>query len=256
MKAKERLDKIIVDRGIVKSRERAKALIMAGSVLVDNQTAAKAGMLVSVDAHVALKEKDIPYVSRGGVKLEAALAGFAVDPFGKIVMDIGCSTGGFTDCVLKKGAVKVYAVDVGYGQLDWSLRNDPRVTVHEKTNIRHLEKASIRDAVDLIVIDVSFISLTQVLPRVHDFLRDGGDVIALVKPQFEVGREMIEKGGIVRDETKRLTAVNKIREFSEASGLVVMGLCDSPIPGQKGNREYFIHLRRKDHGRAQGTHRA
>ena len=255
MKAKERLDKIIVDRGIVKSRERAKALIMAGSVLVDNQKATKAGMLINIDANIALKDNDIPYVSRGGVKLEAALDRFAVDPSGKTVMDIGCSTGGFTDCVLKRGAVKVYAVDVGYGQLDWTLRNDPRVMLHEKTNIRHLEKSSVRDDADLIVIDVSFISLTQVLPRVHDFLRDSGDVIALIKPQFEVGREMIEKGGIVRDETNRLSAVNKIREFSEASGLTVMDVCDSPIPGQKGNREYFIHLRRKDHGRAQDTYR-
>jgi 23S rRNA (cytidine1920-2'-O)/16S rRNA (cytidine1409-2'-O)-methyltransferase len=228
---------------------------MAGSVLIDNQKATKAGMLINIDANIALKDNDIPYVSRGGVKLAAALDRFAVDPSGKTVMDIGCSTGGFTDCVLKRGAVKVYAVDVGYGQLDWTLRNDPRVMLHEKTNIRHLEKSSVRDAADLIVIDVSFISLTQVLPRVHDFLRDSGDVIALIKPQFEVGREMIEKGGIVRDETKRLSAVNKIREFSEASDLVVMGVCDSPIPGQKGNREYFIHLRRKDHGRAQDTSR-
>jgi 23S rRNA (cytidine1920-2'-O)/16S rRNA (cytidine1409-2'-O)-methyltransferase len=250
MKVKERLDKIVVDRGIVKSRERAKALIMAGNVFVDNQKVTKAGVLINVDADVTLKENDIPYVSRGGVKLEAALDNFNVDPSGKSVMDIGCSTGGFTDCVLKRGAVKVYAVDVGYGQLDWSLRNDPRVILHEKTNIRHLEKTSIPDAVDLIVIDVSFISLTQVLPRVHDFLHDRGDVIALVKPQFEVGRESVKKGGIIRDETKRLSAVNKIREFSEVSGFLVMGICDSPIPGQKGNREYFIHLRRKGLGRA------
>jgi 23S rRNA (cytidine1920-2'-O)/16S rRNA (cytidine1409-2'-O)-methyltransferase len=255
MKARERLDKIIVDRGIVKSRERAKALIMAGSVLVDNQKITKSGTLVSSAASISLKENDIPYVSRGGVKLETALERFMIDPSGKTVMDIGCSTGGFTDCVLKRGAVKVYAVDVGYGQLDWSLRNDPRVILHEKTNIRHLEKAAIPDAADLIVIDVSFISLTQVLPRAHDFLRDGGDVIALVKPQFEVGRERVEKGGIVRDETTRLSAVNKICEFSEVSGFMVMGICDSPILGQKGNREYFIHLRRKDHGRAQNTDR-
>ncbi|NJD56550.1 MAG: TlyA family RNA methyltransferase [Nitrospirae bacterium] len=250
MKTKERLDKVIVDRGIVKSRERARALIMAGSVLVDNRKITKAGMLISTDAEVVLKEDDIPYVSRGGVKLAAALSAFHVDPSGKIVMDIGSSTGGFTDCVLKKGAARVYAVDVGYGQLDWSLRNDPRVVLHEKTNIRYFGRASVTDTIDLILIDVSFISLTQVLPRVHDFLRSGGDVIALIKPQFEVGREMVDKGGIVRDETKRLSAVTKIREFAEAADFSVRGVCDSPIPGQKGNREYFMHIRRKDHGRA------
>jgi 23S rRNA (cytidine1920-2'-O)/16S rRNA (cytidine1409-2'-O)-methyltransferase len=249
MKAKERLDKIIVDRGIVKSRERAKALIMAGHVLVDNQKVTKAGALIHVDADVALQENDIPYVSRGGLKLAAALEIFNVDPSGKTVMDIGCSTGGFTDCALERGAVKVYAVDVGYGQLDWSLRNDPRVILYEKTNIRYLEKERIPEAIDLIVIDVSFISLTKVLPRVLDFLHDSGYVIALVKPQFELGREMVEKGGIVRDETRRLSAVNKICEFSETAGLSVIGICDSPVPGQKGNREYFIHLWRKDHGR-------
>ena len=250
MKTKERLDKIIVDRGIVKSRERARALIMAGNVLVDNRKVTKAGMLISTDADVVLKESDIPYVSRGGVKLEAALSAFQIDPFGKTVMDIGSSTGGFTDCVLKKGAARVYAVDVGYGQLDWTLRNDPRVVLHEKTNIRYFERSSVTDTIDLILIDVSFISLTQVLPRVHDFLALDGDVIALIKPQFEVGREMVDKGGIVRDEAKRLSAVTKIREFAEAADLVVMGVCDSPIPGQKGNREYFIHVRRKDNGRA------
>ncbi|HYQ48530.1 MAG TPA: TlyA family RNA methyltransferase [Thermodesulfovibrionales bacterium] len=250
MKTRERLDKIIVDRGIAKSRERARALIMAGNILVDNRKITKAGMLVSTDADVVLKESDIPYVSRGGVKLEAALCAFHIDPSGKTVMDIGSSTGGFTDCVLKKGAARVYAVDVGYGQLDWSLRNDPRVVLHEKTNIRYFDRASVRDAVDLILIDVSFISLTQVLPRVHDFLAQDGDVIALVKPQFEVGREMVDKGGIVRDEAKRLSAVTKIREFAEAADMPVIGVCDSPIAGQKGNREYFIHIRRKDHGRA------
>jgi 23S rRNA (cytidine1920-2'-O)/16S rRNA (cytidine1409-2'-O)-methyltransferase len=249
MKPKERLDKIIVDRGIVKSRERAKALIMAGHVLVDSQKVSKAGALIPIDADVVLQEKDIPYVSRGGIKLAAALEIFNVNPSGKTVMDIGCSTGGFTDCVLERGAAKVYAVDVGYGQLDWSLRNNRRVILYEKTNIRYLEKERIPETVDLIVIDVSFISLTKVLPRVHDFLHDSGDVIALIKPQFELDRKMVEKGGIVRNETMRLSAVNRICEFSEASGLSVIGICDSPVPGQKGNREYFIYLRRKDLGR-------
>ena len=250
MKTKDRVDKIMVDKGIVKSRERAKALIMAGNVFIDGRKVSKAGDFVDAAAEVTLKEQDIPYVSRGGVKLEAALDFFGVAPSGKTVMDIGCSTGGFTDCVLKGGATKVYAVDVGYGQLDWSLRNDPRVILHEKTNIRYLERDCIPEMIDLTVIDVSFISLTQVLARVPDFLDDDGDVIALIKPQFEVGKEMVEKGGVIRDEAKRLSAVQKVREFSESSGFMVMGVCESPITGQKGNIEYFIHLRRKLHGRA------
>ena len=249
MKIRERLDKIIVDRGLVKSRDRARALIMAGNVWVDGRPVTKAGLCVNPDADVAVKESDIPFVSRGGLKLEAALDSFGLDPSGKIAMDIGCSTGGFTDCLLKRGARKVYAIDVGYGQLDWSLRQDPRVILHEKTNIRHFARDLIPDTIDLVVIDVSFISLTLVLPRAHEFLRNGGDVLALVKPQFEVGKGMVEKGGIVRDEAKRLAAVRRICEFAEASGLSVIGTCDSPITGQKGNREYFIHLRRQEHGR-------
>ncbi len=249
MKTRERLDKIIVDRGIVKSRERAKALIMAGQILVDDQKVTKAGTLVLVDAAIALRGKDIPFVSRGGVKLAAALATFSVDPAGMTVMDVGCSTGGFTDCLLAQGAAKVYAIDVGYGQLDWSLRNDPRIILLEKTNIRYLEKERIPEMLDLIVIDVSFISLTKVLPRMHDFLRISGDIIALVKPQFELSKGMIEKGGIVRDETKRLSALKKICEFSEEARLSVLGISDSPVTGQKGNREYFIHLRRQGDGK-------
>jgi len=248
MKEKERLDKIMVDREIAKSRDRAKALIMAGNVLVDGRQETKAGTLIDISAVVALREKDIPFVSRGGVKLEGALSFFSIDPVGKTVMDIGSSTGGFTDCVLQRGAVRVYAIDVGYGQLDWSLRNDPRVILHEKTNIRHLEAARIPELIDLVVIDVSFISLTQVLPRVLDFLSHDGAVLALVKPQFEVGKGMVEKGGVIRDELKRRSAVQKVSEFSEASGFMVIGDYESPLPGQKGNREYFIHVRRKHHG--------
>ncbi len=248
MKEKERLDKIMVDRELVKSRDRAKALIMAGNVLVDGRQETKAGTLIDINAVVALREDDIPFVSRGGVKLEGALLFFRIDPAGKIVMDIGSSTGGFTDCVLKRGAARVYAIDVGYGQLDWSLRNDPRVILHEKTNIRHLEPDRIPEPIDLVVIDVSFISLTQVLPRVLDFLAAEGDVLALIKPQFEVGKGMVEKGGVIRDELKRRSAVQKVAEFTETAGFVVMGDYESPLPGQKGNIEYFIHLRRKNHG--------
>lgn len=238
----------MVDREIVKSRDRAKALIMAGNVLVNGCQQSKAGTLIDINAVVALREDDIPFVSRGGVKLEGALAFFEIDLAGKIVMDIGSSTGGFTDCALKRGAVRVYAIDVGYGQLDWSLRNDPRVILHEKTNIRHLESDRIPEPIDLVVIDVSFISLTQVLPRVLDFLGHEGDVLALVKPQFEVGKGMVEKGGVIRDEVKRRSAVKKVSDFSETSGFMVMEHYESPLPGQKGNREYFIHLRRRNHG--------
>ncbi|MBI5849167.1 MAG: TlyA family RNA methyltransferase [Nitrospirae bacterium] len=248
MKQKDRLDKIIVDRSLVKSRDRAKALIMAGNVLVDGKEESKAGALVDINAVVALRENDIPFVSRGGIKLEGALEFSHIDLAAKIVMDIGSSTGGFTDCVLKRGAARVYAIDVGYGQLDWSLRNDPRVILLEKTNIRHLEADRIPEPIDLVVIDVSFISLTQVLPRVLDFLGHDGDVLALVKPQFEVGKGMVDKGGVIRDESKRLAAVKKVSDFSAASGFIVMGDYESPLPGQKGNREYFIHLRRKNHG--------
>lgn len=248
MKEKDRLDKIMVDRELVKSRDRAKALIMAGNVLVDGRPESKAGTLIDINAVVALREDDIPFVSRGGVKLEGALVFFRIDPAGKMVMDIGSSTGGFTDCVLKRGAARVYAIDVGYGQLDWSLRNNPRVILHEKTNIRHLEPDRIPEPIDLVVIDVSFISLTRVLTRVFDFLTPEGDVLALIKPQFEVGKGMVEKGGVIKDEQKRRTAVQKICEFSEASGFAVMGDYESPLPGQKGNIEYFVHLRRKNHG--------
>jgi len=244
MKKKERLDKILVDRGLVKSRERAKALIMEGKVIVGDSKTVKAGTLVDSSSEITLKGDESPYVSRGGVKLNAALDFFNVDPAGKVVMDIGCSTGGFTDCVLKKGAKKVYAIDVGYGQFDWSLRYDPRITLLEKTNIRYLEKKSIPIPVDIVVIDVSFISLSKVLPNVLDFLKEDGEVLALVKPQFEVGKGLVDKGGIVKDESRRLCAVENIRVFAEEVGFRVIGLRESPIRGQKGNREYFLYLRR------------
>jgi 23S rRNA (cytidine1920-2'-O)/16S rRNA (cytidine1409-2'-O)-methyltransferase len=244
MKKKERLDKILVDRGLVKSRERAKALIMEGKVIVGDSKTVKAGALVDSSSEITLKGDESPYVSRGGVKLNAALDFFNVDPAGKVVMDIGCSTGGFTDCMLQKGAKKVYAIDVGYGQFDWSLRHDPRITLLEKTNIRYLEKKSIPIPVDIVVIDVSFISLSKVLPKVLDFLKENGEVLALVKPQFEVGKGLVDKGGIVKDESRRLCAVENIRLFAEEVGFRVIGLRESPIRGQKGNREYFLYLRR------------
>lgn len=242
MKQRERLDKLLVDKGLVKSRERARALIMEGKVAVGGVVVAKAGSMVDAASDVVLKEKEIPYVGRGGLKLEAALDHFAVDPRDMTAMDVGCSTGGFTDCLLKRHARKVYAIDVGYGQFDWSLRGDPRVVLLEKTNIRHLEREKVPEQVDLAVIDVSFISLLKVLPRVAEFLAAGGRVLALIKPQFEVGRGMVGKGGVVRDEEKRLSAVDAVREGAAALGFAVIGVCDSPILGQKGNKEYFICL--------------
>jgi len=248
MKNKERLDIIIVDSGLVKSRERARALIMEGKVIVDGVTVMKAGTMVSRDSDITLKQGDIPYVGRGGLKLKAALDFFSVLPQDKIVMDIGCSTGGFTDCVLKENALRVYAVDVGYGQIDWSLRQNPKVVLLEKTNIRYLKKEKVPEPVELILIDVSFISLTKVLPKCLEFLDNNGVILALIKPQFEVGREMVEKGGVIKDESKRMRAVEDIKSFAASMGLETIGIFESPVHGQKGNIEYFIYLRRIIHG--------
>ncbi len=245
MKPKDRLDKVLVDRGLVKSRERARALIMEGKVFVAGGRVSKAGTMVGTDADISLLDQDIPYVSRGGLKLDAALAFFGIDPAGMVVMDVGCSTGGFTDCVLKKNARKVYAIDVGYGQFDWSLRGDPRVVLLEKTNIRYLEQEIVPERIDLAVIDVSFISLLKVLPRVFDFLSPKGRVLALVKPQFEVGRGLVGKGGIVRDESARLDAVERVREGIAEMGYAAQGIFESPVRGQKGNIEYFIVVGRR-----------
>ncbi|MBA4371326.1 MAG: TlyA family rRNA (cytidine-2'-O)-methyltransferase [Thermodesulfovibrio sp.] len=241
---KERLDKVLVDTGLVKSRERAKALIMEGKVSVSGLPALKAGSLVDPGSSIVLKEDDIPFVGRGGVKLEGAIEHFSVELAGKVVMDVGCSTGGFTDCVLKKNARNVYAIDVGYGQFDWSLRNDPRVILMEKTNIRYLEQGKIGERIDCAVIDVSFISLLKVLPAVREFLAPEGIVLALIKPQFEVGRGQVGKGGIVKDEADRLAAVDCVKQGAEALGFHVQGVVQSSITGQKGNVEYFIYLKR------------
>ena len=241
---KERLDILLVEKGLVSSREKARALIMEGNVLVNGTPLTKAGSLVNADALIELKGEEIPYVSRGGLKLEAALHHFGINLKGLIAMDVGSSTGGFTDCMLQRGAMKVYCIDVGYGQLAWSLRNDPRVVLLERTNIRYLEKERIRDMINVATIDVSFISLKNVLPKVREFVKEGGEILALVKPQFEVGKGEVGKGGIVREEEKRMGAVNSIREFAEELGLRSGGVLQSPVAGQKGNREYFLHLRR------------
>lgn len=256
MKDKERLDILIVNHGLVKTRERAKALIMGGKVVVNGSILIKAGTLISRDSDIVLKEGDIPYVGRGGLKLKAALDFFHINPKEKIIMDIGCSTGGFTDCVLQENAHKVYAIDVGYGQLDWKLRHNSKVVLLEKTNIRYLEKEKIPELVDLILIDVSFISLKKVLPKAVEFLAEMGEILALIKPQFEIGRKMVEKGGVIKDESKRMVAVEQIKAFAESISFEVIGIFESPVHGQKGNREYFIYLRRNIHGRSQNPDRA
>lgn len=238
---KERLDKILVDKGIVQSRERARALIMAGKVMVKGKKVEKAGEMVLADADIVLIGEDIPYVSRGGLKLEKALDEFNIDVTGKVAMDVGASTGGFTDCLLQRGAKKVYAIDVGYGQLDIKLRNDPRVVNIERQNIRYLEKKVIPDDIDLVTIDSSFISLIKIIPKTLEFIGEYGVLIALIKPQFEVGKGEVGKGGVVRDEAKHKAVVEKIRGFCSDSGLSVIGVVESPIFGPKGNREFLIY---------------
>lgn len=241
---KERLDKLLVDRGLVSSRERARALIMEGKVFVDGKACTKPGTFITSN-NIEIKGEDLPYVSRGGLKLDAAIRYFNVDPGDKIAMDVGSSTGGFTDCLLKHGAKRVYCIDVGYGQLAWKLRIDPRVIVLEKTNIRYLKREAIPEPIDIATIDVSFISLRMVLPRVYEFLNSGGEVLALVKPQFEVGKGEVGRGGIVRDEEKRLKAIHDISDVATRIGFHVIGSFRSPIEGQKGNVEYFLYLKKE-----------
>jgi len=256
---KERLDKVLVAKGLVKSRDMARALIMEGNVFVGGNRVTKAGTLVSATSDIVLRKADMPYVGRGGLKLEAALDYFHIDVKDKVFMDVGSSTGGFTDCLLQRGAKKVFCIDVGYGQLDWSLRNDPRVVVMERTNVRYLDemlkertkKAGrvqfdelIERDIDMATADVSFISLKMVIPEIVEFLKKGGEILALVKPQFEVGKGEVGRGGIVKEEDKRLAAVRSVQEFSEKLGLVTAGIFESPVAGQKGNREYFLYLKR------------
>lgn len=243
--ARERLDKVLVDRGLVASRERARALVMAGSVLVHGQQETKPGTMIDPDAELTLKTEDHPYVSRGALKLVKGLDTFAIEPAGMTALDIGASTGGFTDVLLRRGATRVYAIDVGYGQLAWSLRQDPRVVVLERVNARAMDLALVPEPCDLAVIDVSFISLTLVLPRVAELLRPpaGKPIIALVKPQFEVGRHLVGKGGVVRDEEARRGAVDKIKSWAAANGFVAGADVESPITGPAGNVEYLLLLR-------------
>lgn len=239
---KIRLDKMLFDKYLVESREKAKALIIAGEVMVDGTVTYKAGAQVDPDSELKIKSK-LPFVSRGGLKLEQAVNDFGLEFEGKTCMDVGASTGGFTDCMLQHGAVKVHAVDVGYGQFDWKLRMDERVVLLEKTNIRYLEKQAVPDKIDIAAIDVSFISLTKVIPNILNFLEPGGEIVALIKPQFEAERKDIGKGGVVRDETVRIGTVEKIKTWAEANGLEVLGTTSSPVKGPKGNAEYLIHLK-------------
>jgi len=242
---KVRIDKLLVDRELVSTRQKAQALVMGGCVLVDNVPVTKAGQLVYPNIVIRIKGRAHPYVSRGGVKLEHALKSLDCNVRGKVCMDVGASTGGFTDCLLQNGATRVYAVDVGYGQLATKLVRDKRVVMVERANIRHMGSERIPDAVEVAVIDVSFISLTLVLPVVELFLTPGASIVALIKPQFEVGRELVGKGGVVRDPELHALAVNKVKEAGLALGWRFEGVVDSPILGAKGNREFFIYFKKK-----------
>lgn len=241
---KVRLDRLLVERGIASSRERARALVLAGAVLVGDECVDKAGAMVPSDAELRIKGGDNPYVSRGGLKLKAALDEFRIDVSGRIALDVGASTGGFTDCLLQAGARKVYAVDVGYGQLAWKLRQDERVVLFERTNIRYFSGKGIEDAIDLAVIDASFISLRKVIPRVSELIREGGSILALIKPQFEVGKGEVGKKGVVRDPALHRKVLDEIAEFSKELNLTVLGNCESPVMGPQGNREFFLYVKK------------
>jgi len=250
---RERVDVLLVERGLAPSRARAQALVLAGQVVVGDQRVDKPGAQVQVDAEVRLKGELLPYVSRGGLKLKAALEHFGLKVAGEVCADIGASTGGFTDCLLQEGATRVHAIDVGRAQLHEKLRQDPRVVSREQVNARALTDEELPGPVGVVVIDVSFISLRLVLPSVLPRLREGGLLVALVKPQFEVGRERVGKGGVVRDEAARAEAIEGIRAFVEAGGLEVLGVMDSPVPGPAGNVEALLAARKGRQGRAAGA---
>jgi 23S rRNA (cytidine1920-2'-O)/16S rRNA (cytidine1409-2'-O)-methyltransferase len=236
---KKRLDILLVERELVESRQRAQRLIMAGQVMVDRRVVDKPGTRVCQEADITL-QATLPYVSRGGLKLEAALDRFAIEVSGVIAADVGASTGGFTDCLLQRGASKVYAIDVGYGQLAWRLRNDPRVIVMERVNVRYLE--GLPEPIGLATVDVSFISLELVLPAVIGFLKPRSDIVALIKPQFEAGRKQVGKGGVVKDPAAHRAVLRKVLLWAEEHGLTVRGLMASPLKGPAGNVEFLAHL--------------
>ena len=239
---KERLDVMLVNRGLATSREKAKAIIMSGIVFVDGQREDKAGSTFDEKVNIEVKGATLKYVSRGGLKLEKAMSHFDITLEGKTCMDVGSSTGGFTDCMLQNGAVKVYAVDVGYGQLDWKLRNDERVVCMEKTNIRYVTPDQIAELASFVSIDVSFISLTKVLGPVKELMTEDGEIVCLIKPQFEAGREKVGKKGVVRDRKVHEEVIHMVMDYATSIGLVLRNLEFSPIKGPEGNIEYLLHL--------------
>ncbi len=242
---KIRLDCLLVARGLAESRQRAQALILAGTVLVGDRPVDKAGSAVPADAEIRVRGDENPYVSRGGLKLRGALDAFGLSVQDLVALDVGASTGGFTDCLLQAGAAKVYALDVGYGQLAWKLREDPRVVCIERTNIRHYDGSDFRDRIDIAVIDASFISLRLVIPPMLMLIGDGALILALVKPQFEVGKGEVGKRGVVRDPALHERVVTDLEAFCRERGLSVLGNCESPIKGPAGNREFFLCLKKQ-----------
>lgn len=239
---KERLDVLLVQRGLAPSREKAKTMIMAGNVFVDNNREDKAGATFPEDCRIEIHGSTLKYVSRGGLKLEKAMTHWNISLAGKVCMDIGASTGGFTDCMLQNDAAKVYAVDVGYGQFAWKLRQDPRVVCMEKTNIRYVTPEDIEDALDFASVDVSFISLTKVLGPARELLKDGGQMVCLIKPQFEAGREKVGKKGVVRDKAVHEEVIDRVIDFALETGFTVHNLEYSPIKGPEGNIEYLVYI--------------
>lgn len=248
---KERLDVLLVKRKLADSREKAKAVIMAGNVFVDGQREDKAGSTFPEEVDIEVRGHVLPYVSRGGLKLEKALKNFDVDVRDKVCTDVGSSTGGFTDCMLQNGAKKVYAIDVGRGQLDWKLRNDERVVCMEKTNIRYVRPEDIGEPVDFSSIDVSFISLTKVLTPIRDYLKPDGEIVALIKPQFEAGREKVGKKGVVREKSTHQEVIRKVMDYAMSIGFDLCALDFSPIRGPEGNIEYLIHLKKCGNGQGE-----
>lgn len=246
MSEKLRLDNEVFERGLSESREKAKALIMSGVVYVNGQKALKGGTFIKADDKIEVKGKTNPFVSRGGLKLEKAMEVFSISLNENICIDIGASTGGFTDCMLKNGASKVYAVDVGYGQLDWKLRTDSRVVNLERTNFRYITKEQITDDIDFASVDVSFISLTKIIPVMRNFLKDNGRSVCLIKPQFEAGRENVGKKGVVKDKTVHFSVIKTITDFVLENGFDLLGLSFSPVKGPEGNIEYLMYIQKSD----------
>lgn len=243
---KERLDVMLVKRNLIESREKAKAVIMAGTVFVDGQREDKAGAMFGTDVSIEIRGNPLPFVSRGGLKLDKAVREFGVVLSQKICMDVGASTGGFTDCMLQNGARKVYAVDVGSGQLAWKLRQDERVVVMEKTNIRYVTSAEVAEPIEFVSVDVSFISLTKVLLPVKELMTENGQMVCLIKPQFEAGKEKVGKKGVVREKEVHIEVIRQIVEFALQSGFDVLNLGYSPVKGPEGNIEYLLYLQKRD----------